>query len=162
MDSGLKISTILGLSLIALPVGAVPLSSQTTTFSGTIPVACEYFGGSASVTMTRSSLNQLEGVTPNFWYNANAAVKLSLSPVTITTAPSGTTSYNWLAQLLDVSNNPIAGTTPSSSQNAEALYNSGLVSADTFSLRLRVDPNSSSFMKPGTYTGSVTLDCIAQ
>jgi len=161
MDNGLKISTIIGAALIALPVGAVPLSSQTTTFSGTIPVICDYNGGSTSVTMTRSGLNQLEGLTSSFWYDANAAIKLSLSPITIAAAPSGTTSYSWLAKLLDANGNAIAETTPTSSQNDDAFFNDGLASVQTFNLRMQVEPSSGT-MKPGTYTGSVTLDCIVQ
>ena len=159
MDNGLKISITLGLSLITLPVGAVPLSSQTTTFSGTVPVTCNVSGGSTNVNLVLTGLNNLQGGGSNVSFEANANVDLQLGAIGVTATPTGTSSYSWVAELRDAGNNVIAS---SDKSNASSLvnYSSGLTSSTTFTVWMNIAPNTG-FFKPGTYTGAVTLDCLA-
>ena len=157
MDNGLKIATILGLSLIALPASAVPLSSQTVSFSGNVSLSCDLISPPAPVTMTSAGAT-LSGQTSTFYYEANGAVKLSLSPIAVSSAPSGTGSYAWLAELRDAGT-LVASRNDVDTSAAEVPYNSGLTSSNTFVLDMTVSSNTSS-MAIGVYTGAVTLDCL--
>lgn len=159
MDNGFKISTILGLSLIAFPVSAAPLSSQTTTFSGTMPVSCEISGGVNSVAMSPTSLTQIAGTTGDMTFNSNAPVTLSLTPVTVGAVPSGVTGYSWVAALMDNQGGTLASTTESSAQAVGVNFNNG-ISNTALKIRMTVGPASGN-VKPGTYTGTVTLNCLA-
>ena len=143
--------------LASLPAQA-QLSSQTTSFTGTVPLSCDLTSGSSSVTMTANGSNSISGTTPSFYYTSNAAVKLALSPVTVNATPTGT-SYNWQAVLFK-GGTSVATTDESSSSPAEVSYSSGLSSSDAFTLQMNVN-SSSSTMAVGTYTGTITLDCLA-
>jgi hypothetical protein len=151
-----------GAAFFSVPAGFAQLATQTATFTGVMPTGCTQSGFiDASVTMTPSGLAQLTGTTGIFNYEANAAVDLVLNPVTIISAPSGTTSYIWQASLLDGTNTQLISVLATSSTPAERAFNSGITSNVAFRLLMQVGPSSGN-MKPGTYSGSVTLDCVAQ
>ena len=149
-------------ALLSVPAGFAQLATQTATFTGEMPVGCTQSGFiDASVTMTPAGMAQLTGTTGIFGYDANAAVNLSLNPVTVVSAPSGTTGYIWQASLLDSGNTQLATTLSTSSEPAIKAFNSGITSNVAFRLLMQVGPSSGN-MKPGTYSSSVTLDCVAQ
>ena len=158
MDNGLKILTVASVMLASLPAQA-QLASQSTSFTGSVPLTCDLTSGTSSATMSASASTSIVGNTPSFYFTSNAAVKLALSPVTVNAAPTGTNSYNWQAVLFEGANS-VATTDESSSSPAEVSYSSGLSSSDTFSLEMTVI-SSGSTMAVGTYTGTVTLDCLA-
>jgi hypothetical protein len=147
---------------LSVPAGFAQLATQTATFTGEMPTGCTQSGFiDASVTMTPAGMAQLTGTTGIFNYDANAAVNLSLNPVTVVSAPSGTTAYVWQASLLDSGNTQLISTLSTSSGPATRAFNSGITSNVAFRLLMQVGPSSGN-MKPGTYSSSVTLDCVAQ
>ncbi len=162
MSNGLKISTILGLALAAIPVSATTptnLATKTTTFTGTVPVSCELDNNVNSVTMSLTSMNLFQGTTTDIGVNSNAPVTLSLSPVTVSATPTGTSSYSWTAALMDGAGGTLMTTTESSASASTVDYNNGITNTN-FKVRMSVGPSSGN-VKPGTYTGTVTLDCLS-
>jgi hypothetical protein len=162
MDNGLKISILLGFALAAIPVSATTptnLSSKTTTFTGTVPVSCQLNNSVNTVTMSLTSMNLFEGTTTDIGVNSNSPVTLSLSPVTVSATPTGTSSYSWAAALMDGAGGTLLSTTDSSSAASTVDYNNGITNTN-FKVRLSVGPASGN-VKPGTYTGTVTLDCLS-
>ena len=163
MDSGFFkfLISSLGIALAALPVGAVTtLDSKTTTFTGTVPSSCEIGNNVNTVTMTLTTLDRFEGQTNDLSFDSNVPVTLSLTPVTVSATPSGTSSYTWTAALIDNAGGTVASTTDSSSTNSTVAYNNG-VSNTNLKIRMSV-ASASGNIKTGTYTGSVTVDCLSQ
>jgi type 1 fimbria pilin len=86
-------------------------------------------------------------------------VTLSLSPVTVSATPTGTSSYSWTAALMDGAGGTLMTTTESSASASTVDYNNGITNTN-FKVRMSVGPSSGN-VKPGTYTGTVTLDCLS-
>lgn len=148
-------------SLLALasPVGA-QLASQTTNFSGTIPVACNVLSGNGqNANLVLTQLDNFQGSSSTITFEANADVNLQLAAVDIVAAPQGTSNYTWLATLNDAGNNVIASADPSNASST-VNYSNGLTNQQSFTVKLSIQPNTS-FLLPGTYTANVTLDCLA-
>lgn len=146
-----------GLAVFGIPANA-QLGSQTTTFSGTIPLSCNA-SGNQNANLVLTQLDNFEGNSNSITFNSNGAVKLQLDTVNIIAAPAGTTNYIWTATLKNSGNNVIASA-DSASGSSPVTFANGLTNQNSFTVGLSVQ-NSTGNLIPGLYTAEVTIDCIS-
>ena len=147
---------VLGIA-VAMPTSAqANLASQTTTFSGDVPGTCSFPAGSGqSVTMLPSGAT-LSGTSTAITVRANGSVNLSLSALTFTANPNGTT--------------PTATATLNNVTGGASVLGTATVGTDMASTALNNTANQdhdvtigmavAQATEPGTYTTTVVLTCL--
>lgn len=146
-------------SLAAMPAQA-QLASQSSQFSGTVPAVCQVADPVNATTPMTFSGGVLSGTTNAFSFQSNGNVSLQLRQVQIDAAPANTGNYTW-GGVLKVNNG--ADITSATQAGASAIipYAAGLTANDDFQMSLTVSAPNGVLMAQGTYTGTLTVDCLA-
>lgn len=157
-----RFAALAGLAVMgaaAMPAQA-QLASQSTQFSGSVPAICQVVDQvNASSPMTYVN-GVLSGESQPFSFASNGSVALQLRQVAINAAPESTGNYTWNAGL-KVNNGAQITSATQAGASAVIPYANGLTANDDFQMTLAVNAPANVLMAQGTYTATVTTDCIA-
>lgn len=157
-----RFAALAGLAVMgaaAMPAQA-QLASQSTQFSGSVPAICQVVDQvNASSPMTYVD-GVLSGSSQPFSFASNGSVALQLRQVDINAAPANTSNYTWNAGL-KVNNGAQITSATQAGASAVIPYANGLTANDDFQMTLAVNAPANVLMAQGTYTATVTTDCIA-